>query len=507
MADAKSNKNIFSKIFKIIYYLITILVCLIVFFLLYYIISSQLHADDEEYKSFVSVYTIVSPSMTPVIKVYDVVVNIRVDDPTSIQPGDIITYKSAAANSEGMTITHRVIEVSQLPDGTYEYMTQGDNNKEPDSLYVTFDKVIGKEILIIPQIGRLQFLIANQKGWLIFLLIPVLIYLIKEVIKLIDLFNLRKKVDRVVGTTEDNFIEKKRQEKIANEERKERIRKELQAANRKISAYEKSAKEPDGFLERYSETIVTVKENKYAKIIKPTKEMPTVEEQEQIVKEKNSIESNKTIAPQNEKIEILDTDELSTKIKEYDDKLTELNKILYKVENPKNKMEAQTSTAITTTSHSNSYDNYLQGRIKVTNIIPAKEYTPNNKIKISFTELDNNSKPETKEIISRPITEDIQESRNPKNRNEIKTSNTNLNLNPNNIKKVNRPNKKKNNVNNNNIRNQQGPSQNNQSPKNQPTPPKQQLNLNPNQVKKVNRPNRKKKRPPLIVIEKQSKSR
>jgi len=59
-------------------------VCLIVFFLLYYIFSSQLHANDEDYKPFISVYTIVSPSMTPVINVYDVVVNVRVDNPQNI---------------------------------------------------------------------------------------------------------------------------------------------------------------------------------------------------------------------------------------------------------------------------------------------------------------------------------------------------------------------------------------------------------------------------------------
>ena len=76
--------------------------------------------------------------MTPNINVYDVVVNIRVDDPEKIKVGDIITFKSQAATSEGMTITHRVIARDQLPDGTYEYMTQGDNNPEPDGSYVMF---------------------------------------------------------------------------------------------------------------------------------------------------------------------------------------------------------------------------------------------------------------------------------------------------------------------------------------------------------------------------------
>ena len=179
MATAKNKKSILSTILKLLYYIVIVFVCLIAIFLIYYIINSQLHADDENYKPKFSIYTIVSPSMTPVINVYDIVINIRPETPKDIQVGDIITYKSSAANTEGMTITHRVIGISQLPDGTYEYMTQGDNNEEPDSLYVTYDNVIGKEIAIIPYLGRLQFLIANQKGWLFLLLIPVSIYLIK----------------------------------------------------------------------------------------------------------------------------------------------------------------------------------------------------------------------------------------------------------------------------------------------------------------------------------------
>lgn len=477
MAKDKSSTNILAIIFKILYYLVTIFVCLIVLFLLYYIISSQLHADDEEYKSFVSIYTIVSPSMTPVINVYDVVVNVKVTDPTSIQPGDIITYKSAAANSEGMTITHRVIEVAKLPDGTYEYMTQGDNNKEPDSIYVTFDTVIGKEIMIIPFIGRIQFLIATQKGWLILLLVPVLIYLLKEIFKLIDLFNLRKRVDKVVGTTEENFIEKRKLERIANEERKEKIRKELAAKEHKINALERNPKEPENFLERYTETLVNVKENKYTKIIKPSKEIDNeISPSKTFTKNEttNVIKPKKTIST--EKIEILDTDELTTKIKEYDDKLSELNKILKKVEKTKNE-----NTPVI------EKDDYLEGnRIKVVSMVPAKSFKGEKKIRLGFesvqTEIDRNSK--TK--VARPISEDISTIRNQKKPNKVKPSSTKLNLNPKSVKKVNRPNKKV-----------------QEKPK---TIKQKQLNLNPTKVKKVNRPNKQKKQP-LIVIEKVSKSR
>ena len=212
MKNAKLKKILLS-ILKLLYYIAIAFVCFIAAVLIYYIISVQIHAKDENYKPGISIYTIVSPSMTPNIKVYDVVVNIRVDDPTKINVGDIITFKSQAATSEGMTITHRVIARDQLPDGTYEYMTQGDNNPEPDSSYVTFDNVIGKEIVTIPGLGKVQFLIANKKSWLFLLLIPIAIYLIKEIYKLIDLVGLKKKVAKVIEEPkEDNLIDHDKQE-------------------------------------------------------------------------------------------------------------------------------------------------------------------------------------------------------------------------------------------------------------------------------------------------------
>lgn len=218
-------KKILLGFLKLLYYIVIGFVCIIAGILVYYIISVQVHSKDENYVPGFSIYTIVSPSMTPNINVYDVVVNIRVKQPEDIEVGDIITFKSQAATSEGMTITHRVISVDQLPDGTYEYMTQGDNNPEPDNSYVTFENIIGKEIVTIPKLGKVQFLIANKKSWLFLLLIPVTIYLIKEIYKLIDLLGLKKKVKKVTEPKEDKpEIDKEKQEQLKQQLKEELIR-------------------------------------------------------------------------------------------------------------------------------------------------------------------------------------------------------------------------------------------------------------------------------------------
>ena len=147
--------------------------CIIIIFLLFNVIMTQLNANNENYRPFISIYTIVSPSMTPVIEVYDVVVNVKVNRAENIEIGDIITFKSKSSLSEGLTITHRVIGIDKQTNGNIRFITQGDNNSEPDANYVEFENIIGKEILIIPGLGNLQFLLSSYKGWIFLLLIPI----------------------------------------------------------------------------------------------------------------------------------------------------------------------------------------------------------------------------------------------------------------------------------------------------------------------------------------------
>ena len=498
MAEAKGKKSIFSSILKLLSYIVIAFVCLITLFLLYYIVTSQIHAKDENYRPGISIYTIVSPSMTPTIKVYDIVVNTKPTDPAKIQIGDIITYKSKAANSEGMTITHRVVAVDKTQDGKYEYMTQGDSNSEPDSLMVTYDQVIGKEIMIIPKAGKLQFLIANQKGWLLLLLIPIGIYLIKEVFKLIDLFGLKRKVTKVVTEPKQETIIPR----VEIEQRKQEIRTTLKTNAIEKDAVVKNEKEPTSFLEQYTETKLEVKTNKYAalKNKKVEKKEASVEETitkvetptkvetkvvKEVPKKKEELVLPKIKEPINDEYEILDTDELTTKIKEYDTKLNKLNKMIADIENIKGQKEEKKEEP--KEEPFIEVDNFLKGgKIKVKSI----EETKNQKKKINSKRITDPSKqkedivielsplvgssPNYRTKIARPESVDIKDiikqKEEPKKQPKKKK---NLNLNPKEVTKV-----KKNNSN----------KQNNNNKKTNQT--KKRLALNPRTTQKATR-NRK----------------
>ena len=271
----KNKKGIIGKIFKLLLNVAISFVCVIALLLIYYVFMAQIHANDEDYKPGFSFYTIVSPSMNPVIKVYDVIVNVKVNNPEDIKVGDIITYVSTNSTSLGMTITHRVIAVYKNDNGNYEYQTQGDNNSEPDSVLVTFDHVIGKKLIIIPALGKLQFLMANKKNWLFLLLIPIAFFIFKDLYELLALFGLRKKVDTITG---ENLELDYKPDVEEIEKRKETIRRELNISDSKTVSVSRSSKEPEGFLEPYTEIILTIgKEEEKAKVkdVSPIKVVKT----------------------------------------------------------------------------------------------------------------------------------------------------------------------------------------------------------------------------------------
>lgn len=156
--------------------------------LIYYFLSSKLYATQgEKFEPAFSIYTIVSGSMEPTINVYDVIINSKIDDNEKIKVNDVVTFTSTSTNTAGMTITHRVVGVRNLDDGSLCYVTRGDNNTNEDTNCVARKNIIGKVSAVIPQLGRIQFFLASKFGWLLVIVIPALYIVVKDVLKIIRL--------------------------------------------------------------------------------------------------------------------------------------------------------------------------------------------------------------------------------------------------------------------------------------------------------------------------------
>ena len=256
MTNKKNGKkSVIRMIADIVSWTIFALLMLLAAFLIYYVIANNIYASKgERFKPIVSLYTIISGSMLPTIQVYDVVVNQRIDEPTKLQEGDIITFISQSKINYGETITHRIINVS-YEDGKYYYTTKGDYNLVPDESPVEFNNIIGKVILKLPQLGRAQFFLLQQGSKLFLILIPAFGVLIYDLLKMLNLAGTKKKVDKSLKTKEYKLS------KEEEEELKAKIKERLINKDTKV---EESPKEEIKAIESQEEPIL-IKDKEFNK--------------------------------------------------------------------------------------------------------------------------------------------------------------------------------------------------------------------------------------------------
>ena len=221
MSKKGKDKRVFKYITDVISWTCLCILILIGALLVWYFISAKIYASKgEKYTPYFSLYTIISPSMEPNIKVYDVILDTRVDDVNTIKEGDIITFISSGNLSSGMTITHRVVEVLHTDEGL-RFRTKGDNNQTADGALVIPENVLGKTLLRIPMLGRVQFLLASKGGLLIFILIPAVGIIVYDIIKLFRVKDVSDKVEEVIqDKPEDKVLE---EQKMIEENRKQEL--------------------------------------------------------------------------------------------------------------------------------------------------------------------------------------------------------------------------------------------------------------------------------------------
>lgn len=221
--EKDDNNSVFTKIKMVFHFLSTVLmysVCLImiIIFLIFVVnfIDKQhnLKAGNAK-RDLLSAYTIVSPSMVPTINVLDVVVIKRVDNPTDLKKGDIVTFTSTDYRYSGITITHRIVNVEKTSSGKYLYTTKGDNNNTQDSARISFDEIYGKLLFRIPKIGYIQYWLSSILGWVAIIIVPAVCIIGYDIFKLIKTIRSKNK------GINDNNLEKDKEKK----NRKERFRK------------------------------------------------------------------------------------------------------------------------------------------------------------------------------------------------------------------------------------------------------------------------------------------
>ena len=146
-------------------------------------------------------FEVQSGSMEPKIKVGSIVF---VAPQKEYQQNDIITFlKSDSANikDSGSTVTHRINEIKVEGEDTF-YITKGDANEDPDTGFVSKERVLGKVIFILPLFGYIVSFTKTQAGFILLIIIPAVLLIYHEIL------NIRSETGKI--------IKKKKEEKQNN---------------------------------------------------------------------------------------------------------------------------------------------------------------------------------------------------------------------------------------------------------------------------------------------------
>ena len=128
--------------------------------------------------------TVESDSMSPTFSKDDYIIDKEIDDVYKLENGDIITFWTII-NGQRVKNTHRIIEVNKV-NGSISFTTKGDNNDIKDSLNVYPVDIIGKWTgFRLGGFGKVMNFLRTKSGFFICIVIPMIIFFLFELYKLI----------------------------------------------------------------------------------------------------------------------------------------------------------------------------------------------------------------------------------------------------------------------------------------------------------------------------------
>lgn len=129
----------------------------------------------------VQLLSIKTDSMYPELKAGDLAIDGPVKDPSTLRPGEIITYWTVI-DGERVLNTHRIVNIFDA--GEYlVFETKGDNNTSVDPLTVHESEVIGKYKFHIGGLGKAFDYLQTPTGFFLVVLLPVILFFIFNLVQ------------------------------------------------------------------------------------------------------------------------------------------------------------------------------------------------------------------------------------------------------------------------------------------------------------------------------------
>ena len=219
-----------------------ILSCILIAFtvaMMVFTIFSTLTFDKNERSIFgIRFYVVLSDSMSKSEnnaddKVHfnagDIVIIKEVDDPTTLEAGDIIAFLSQNKESLGKTVTHKIREAKRNARGDLlGYVTYGTNTGANDEAVVEPGYVLGRYAGKIPLIGHFFNFIKTTAGYVVCILIPFLLLILWQGVNTVRLFKQYKREQVADIEAERAALAKEREESAA-------LMRELQALKAELA--------------------------------------------------------------------------------------------------------------------------------------------------------------------------------------------------------------------------------------------------------------------------------
>lgn len=95
-------------------------------------------------------------------------------DPTSLKPGDIISFISEDSVNYGKTVSHKIRQVQKDQYGALSFVTYGTTSGVDDDTPVSESNVLGVYRMKVPKVGKFFAFIKTTPGYILFVLLPFL---------------------------------------------------------------------------------------------------------------------------------------------------------------------------------------------------------------------------------------------------------------------------------------------------------------------------------------------
>lgn len=143
----------------------------------------------------------------------DLIIVKTLDDPTGLQPGDVICFLSTGSSSYGQTITHAIRRRETDEMGALlGYTTYGIHTGVDDEALVQPMYIIGQYAGKLPGMGNFFAFVKSGTGYILCVLIPFVVLILLELVRMFRLIRgHRLEQQRILQSQQEENLRLKRQ--------------------------------------------------------------------------------------------------------------------------------------------------------------------------------------------------------------------------------------------------------------------------------------------------------